>query len=109
MSSSPSPITASGPDATSTAPTTPPINACEEDDGRPKYHVSRFQAIAPIRPANTTAGVTSSAFTIPVAIVAATASDRNAPTKLSNAASVTATRGGRARVEIEVATAFAVS
>ena len=41
--------------------------------------------------------------------VAATASERNAPTKFSTAASVTATRGGMARVEIEVATALAVS
>ena len=49
------------------------------------------------------------ASTIPEAIVAATASDRNAPTKLSSAASVTATRGDIARVEIEVATALAVS
>ena len=46
---------------------------------------------------------------MPVAIVAATASDRNAPTKFSAAAIVTATRGDIARVEIEVATAFAVS
>ena len=46
---------------------------------------------------------------MPVAIVAATASDRNAPTKFSIAASATATRGDIARVEIDVATAFAVS
>ena len=41
--------------------------------------------------------------------VAATASERNAPTKLRIAAIVTATRGAIARVEIDVATAFAVS
>src|SRR5215217_1788447 len=46
---------------------------------------------------------------MPLAIVAATASERNAPTKFSVAARPTATRGGIARVEIEVATAFAVS
>ena len=33
--------------AASAAPTRPPISACEDDDGRPKYQVSRFQAIAP--------------------------------------------------------------
>ena len=44
-----------------------------------------------------------------MAIVAATASDRKAPTKFSAAAIVTATRGGSARVEIDVATALAVS
>ena len=46
---------------------------------------------------------------MPLAIVAATWSDRKAPTKLRTAAMVTATRGGIARVEIEVATALAVS
>src|SRR6185436_4584182 len=81
----------------------------ELDEGSPKYHVARFQAIAPIRPAKTISGVTSAALTIPEAIVAATASDRNAPTKLSAAAIVTAARGPIARVEIEVATALAVS
>ena len=46
---------------------------------------------------------------MPVAIVAATASDRNAPAKFRTAASATASRGDSARVEIEVATALAVS
>src|SRR4051812_44260076 len=46
---------------------------------------------------------------MPLAIVAATASDRNAPTKLRLAARPTATRGGIARVETDVATALAVS
>src|SRR3954453_10258263 len=46
---------------------------------------------------------------MPLAIVAATASDRNAPTKFSVAARPTARRGGIARVEIDVATALAVS
>src|ERR687892_818179 len=85
------------------------MSACELEDGRPKYHVARFQAIAPTRPANTIAGVTRSASTIPEATVAATSSDRNAPTKLSTAARLTATRGFSARVEIDVATALAVS
>ncbi len=39
--------------AATAAPTSPPISACEELDGRPKYHVVRFQAIAPISPAIT--------------------------------------------------------
>jgi hypothetical protein len=85
------------------------MSACELDDGRPKYHVARFHAIAPTNPANTIGGVTRSASTIPEAIVAATSSERKAPTKLSTAARLTATRGFMARVEIEVATAFAVS
>ena len=95
--------------ATKAAPTSPPIRACEDDDGSPNHQVARFQAIAPIRPANTIAGVISSASTMPLATVAATSSEMNAPTKLSAAAMVTAVRGCIARVEIDVATALAVS
>src|ERR671910_2399867 len=109
FSISPSPYTAFGPSAANAAPTTPPISACELDDGSPKYQVARFQAIAPIRPENTIGSVMRLASTIPEAIVAATASERNAPTKLSTAASATATRGDIARVEIDVATELAVS
>src|SRR5215210_5598170 len=109
FSTIPAPSTASGPSAANAEPTTPPISACEDEAGRPKYQVARFQAIAPTRPAKTIEGVTRSACTMPLAIVAATASDRNAPTKFSTAARPTATRGGIARVEIDVATALAVS
>src|SRR5918995_5354274 len=109
LSTMPEPNTALLPSATNAEPTTPPISACDDDDGRPKYHVARFQAIAPTRPANTIAGVTSSASTIPFAIVAATSSEMNAPAKFRTAASPTASRGDSARVEIEVATALAVS
>src|SRR5215217_444992 len=109
FSTSPEPITALDPSAANAEPTTPPISACDDDDGNPKYHVSRFQKIAPIRPANTIGSVITSALTMPVAIVAATASERNAPTKLSTDDRPTATRGDIARVEIEVATALAVS
>src|SRR5829696_7111894 len=109
LSTMPEPNTASPPSATNADPTTPPISACDEDDGSPKYHVARFHAIAPTRPANTIAGVTSSASTMPFAIVAATSSEMNAPTKLRTAAMPTASRGDSARVEIDVATALAVS
>jgi hypothetical protein len=101
--------TARAPSAAKAEPTTPPISACELDEGRPKYQVSRFQPIAPIRPAKTMAGVMSWAVTMPEAIVAATSSERKAPTKFSTPAMPTATRGAIARVEIEVATALAVS
>jgi hypothetical protein len=36
------------------APDRPPINACEDDDGRPSHHVTRFHAIAPTSPQTTT-------------------------------------------------------
>src|SRR5689334_12476277 len=85
---------ASAPWAMKALPTTPPISACEELDGRPKYQVVRFQAIAPTKPANTTVGVITSALTTSLATVAATASEMNAPAKLRSAAYPTATRGG---------------
>ena len=68
-----------------------------------------FQAIAPIRPAKATVRVTCAASTIPVATVAATFSEMNAPAKFKTDASATAARGDSARVEIEEATTFAVS
>src|SRR4051794_18743549 len=109
FSTMPAPLIAELPAAANVEPTTPPISACEDEDGSPKYQVSRFQKIAPINPAKTTSRVTSAGLTMPLAIVAATCSDRKAPTKLSAAAIVTATRGASARVEIDVATALAVS
>ena len=65
--------------------------------------------IAPTRPPKTTVGVITSPFTMPLATVAATLSEMNAPTKLSTAAMLTATLGFRAPVAIVVAIAFAVS
>ena len=35
------------------APMSPPINACDEDEGRPKNHVMAFQLIAPTSAPNT--------------------------------------------------------
>ena len=53
--------------------------------------------------------MTASASTMPWPTVAATSSEMNAPTKFRIAASATAKRGDIARVEIDVATALAVS
>src|SRR3954454_23621248 len=86
LPSSPSDRTASAPAAANAEPTTPPISACEELDGRPKYQVARFQTIAPTNPAKTTVGVITPALTTSLATVAATASEMNAPTKLNRAA-----------------------
>ena len=105
----PSPSIAELPAATSVEPITPPISAWDDEEGSPNHHVPRFQAIAPTRPPNTTDGVMTSAFTMPLATVAATESEMNAPTKFRIAATVTATFGGSAPVAIVVAIAFAVS
>src|SRR3954449_4492684 len=109
LDSSPSNFTAPVPAAANVAPITPPMSACEDDDGSPNHHVARFQEIAPIRPPSTTVGVIAPASTIPPAIVAATFSEMNAPAKFRIAASATATLGGSAPVAIVVAIAFAVS
>ncbi len=109
FSTSPLPMTAFAPSCAKAAPTMPPMSACDELEGSPKYHVARFQAIAPMSPAKTTVVVTEPASTMPCPIVAATCSEMNAPAKLRRAERATAKRGDMARVETLVAIAFAVS
>src|SRR3954471_19907308 len=109
FSTMPSTFTASGPSATNAAPISPPISACDELDGRPAHHVARFHAIAPTSPANTTVVVTAPASTMPDPTVAATFSEMNAPAKFRIADKATAKRGDIARVDTDVAIAFAVS
>src|SRR4051812_9527181 len=109
FSTMPSPSMTLAPSATKAAPTTPPMRAWEELEGRPSHQVARFQVIAPMRPANTTVVVIASAWTIPLATVAATASEMKAPAKFRTADMATAKRGDMARVDTDVAMAFAVS
>jgi hypothetical protein len=85
------------------------MSVCDELEGRPRSHVTRFQAIAPSNAADTMPSDTSDVWRIPSAIVVATSSERNAPTTLSVALRSTAIRGGSAPVAIDVAIAFAVS
>jgi hypothetical protein len=106
---SPSHFTACEPAAASIAPMTPPISACDELDGMPNSQVMRFQTMAPASPANTTVSVTSPVSTRPLAIVAATLSDKNAPMRFSAADRPTAILGLSALVAIDVAIALAVS
>jgi hypothetical protein len=77
---------APGPFAASMAPTIPPISACDELEGRPKYQVTRFHAIAPTRPPKTTSRVMEEGSTTSEATVAATSSEMKAPAKFSAAA-----------------------
>ena len=105
----PSTLNALGPAATSVAPNRPPIRAWLLELGSPKYHVSRFQAMAPISAAAITAWVVVSSSTSPEPIVLATAVPANAPMKLNDAAIAMACRGWSARVATDVAIALAVS
>jgi hypothetical protein len=101
--------TASVPDAMRAAPPMPPTSAWLELDGRPTNQVSRFHVIAPTRPARMMSSVIASATTMPVATVAATLMEANAPAKFSTAAVRTPMRGEIARVDTDVAIEFAVS
>ncbi len=76
-------LTAWPPAAARVEPMIPPISACDELDGIPRNHVVRFQMMPPASPANTTVSVTRPVLTSPLAIVAATLSERKAPTRLS--------------------------
>src|SRR5580692_6630847 len=97
------------PAAAIVAPMTPPISAWLLLDGMPNSQVTRFQVIPPASPAATTVNVTSLVLTRPLAIVAATASDRNAPIRFRTPDRPTATRGLSALVAIDVAIALPVS
>src|SRR2546429_3964772 len=98
------------PAAATAAPALPPISACDDEVGRPRYHVIRSHAMAPIRPQNTTDRLSTSGFTTSLAIVAATfvPNTRNAM-KLKKAAHSTARTGVRTRVATTVAIEFAAS
>src|SRR3954451_6338372 len=100
---------ASDPAATQVAPIRPPNNACEELDGRPRNHVTRFHRMAPTSPAKMTTGVMSVSSTSPPEMVLATWTDRKAPARFRQAAMATAVRGRNAPVAIDVAMALAVS
>jgi len=109
LSQMPSQLTTSSPEAAIDEPATPPIRAWLELEGSPRNQVMRFQVIAPTSPARMTLKVIVSGFTIPLAMVAATANDANAPAKFRIAARMTAVRGVSALVETLVAIALAVS
>src|SRR3954447_9788038 len=92
------------------APTSPPISACDDEDGRPKYQVMRFQAIAPTTAENTTTrpcDVSGASMMLPT--VLATFTETREPARLKTAASASADRGDSARVDTDVAIAFAAS
>ena len=110
LSHSPCHWMADDPAAASPEPTRPPIRACDDEDGSPRYQVARFHAMAPSsaaissRPVMSTVGLSRS-----FQMNDATAVDTNAPAKLASEAISTAIRGGSARVDTVVATALAVS
>src|SRR5207245_94376 len=92
------------------APPYAPISAWDELVGSPRDSVSRFQRMAPNRPASTTCSLIKLMRTKPWPIVFATAvPNTNAAMKFQNAAQTTAHNGVRTRVETTVAMEFAAS
>src|ERR1700749_3432181 len=77
LETSPCQSTALPPAAAIVEPITPPISACEELDGITNSQVTSFHRMPLARPAATTVSVTTPVLTRPLAIVAATARERN--------------------------------
>src|SRR3984885_3543850 len=91
-------------------PTSPPISACELDEGIPNRQVIRFQTIAPMRAAKITCASITLGSMIPVPMVLATFSPNTAKaTKLKKAAHSTAYCGRSTRVDTMVAIELAAS
>src|SRR5262245_15932182 len=98
------------PALTTAAPANPPISACEELVGKPKYQVIKSHTIAPISAAKITVNVTMWMSTRPAPTVLATAVPKvNAAMKLNAAAQMTALPGDSTRVDTTVAIEFAAS
>ena len=93
-----------------TAPMIPPIKAWDEELGIPQYQVKRFHVMAPIRAAEIIPlSIRDGDITISPPIVFATPVLTIAPKKLRAAVIIIAFLGSIARVETDVAMAFAVS
>src|SRR4051812_9565955 len=95
------------------APTRPPISACDDDEGRPKYQVTRFHVMAPTSAENTTTIPeplsSCRGSRMPLPTVLATSVETSAPARLATAARASATGRVSARGEAAVAIALAAS
>ena len=106
----PASFKASKPTDQPTAPMIPPISACYEELGIPQYQVNKFHVMAPIRAAAMILLLIRDAdITMSPPIVFATPVLTIAPKKLSAAVIIIAFLGSIARVDTDVAMAFAVS
>ena len=91
------------------APKSPPINACEELDGRPNHHVIKFHITAASKAQNITCKVIASLAIIPAPIVFATLTPSKAPIHSKTAPNNTACLGDNTFVETIDAIEFAQS
>src|SRR4051795_13329712 len=75
----------------SAAPTRPPMSACDDDDGKPKYHVMRFHTMAPTTAAKTTTRPCPfSGASMMLPTVLATLTEMSEPARLKTAANASA-------------------
>src|SRR4029078_6481868 len=97
--------------ARNAAPHRPPINACDELDGRPHHQVIKSQIVAPSSAQISSSGVIATTLLSisPEEIVLATAVPHIAPSMLVIAARITAWPGVSTFVATTVAIEFAVS
>jgi hypothetical protein len=106
----PAPISLPVPALAMTAPTMPPISACELLLGMPYHQVMTFQVMAPISAPNTTWWSITPGSAMPLPMVAATVRWKTKmATTLKNAANATACCGLSTPVETTVAMEFAAS
>jgi hypothetical protein len=91
------------------APAIPPSKVCDELEVIPNHHVKRFQQIAAINQAHTTANVTDSGLTICATESATFKSKIKKASTLKNAAQSTAWKGDSTFVETTVAMELAAS
>src|SRR4030043_171475 len=96
---------ASHPAPTTTAPTKPPTNACDELLGNPRYQVNKFHTMALDKAANITNRLIAAASTTSFPMVSATATPKiKGPKKFAAAVIPRAVRGENALLAIIVAT-----
>jgi hypothetical protein len=103
------PLTTLQPALAMPAPTMPPISACDDEVGSASHQVVRFQAMAPTRPANTTASLTAFGSMMVPTVLATWVRKTMKAMKLKKAAQITASRGLSTRVETTVAIELAAS
>src|SRR6185437_639588 len=102
------------PACASAAPMKPPSRVCEELEGIPNHHVSRFQQMAAISPAKITCGLTKCMLTalaiaLPILNSLSTYRAMKKAAKLNTAAQSTAWNGVRTLVLTIVAIELAAS
>src|ERR1700722_3733494 len=97
------------PPRTSPAPTRAPTRACDDDVGRPRCQLAKFQVRAPIKAAKISPNPISGRLTVCATVLATAVPKTKKATKFHPAAHSTAHRGFSTPVATTVAMEFAES